>query len=156
MRLGGVQAYDGVLGFVEALGDRGIDPRAAGAGEHDPVAAPVAIVAFAIRLGDALIFPMPHLLSVAPALDLGDAFRAPLAVDTPILFISGPLDGRICPEAVHEAMATLANARMLRVENGGHTIYEADPRMQDVVRTWLRDGVALEHLVLPPQPIPAP
>lgn len=107
-------------------------------------------------LGDALNFPMPHLVDVAPELDLGDRFRAPLAVSTPILFISGTLDGRTYPEAAQAALRSLPNSRLLLVENGGHNIYEADPRMQDVVRTWFHDGVAPETMSFPPPAIPTP
>jgi len=107
-------------------------------------------------LGDALNFPMPHLLGVAPELDLGDAFRAPLSSATPILFISGTLDGRTYPEAAQAALATLPNSRQMIVENGGHNIYEADPRMQQIVLDWFARGVAPERIALaPPQP-PAP
>ncbi len=90
---------------------------------------------------------MPHLLGVAPELDLGAAFRAPLAAQTPMLFISGTLDGRTYPEAARQALASLPNSHQLVVEHGGHNIYEADPRMTDVVRTWLREGVAPERIV---------
>lgn len=93
-------------------------------------------------LADALNFPMPHVLGAAPELDLGDAFRAPLKADTPILLISGTLDGRTYPEAARDALSHLPSSRQLIVENGGHNIYEADPRMIDVVRDWLRDATA--------------
>ncbi len=103
-------------------------------------------------LADALNFPMPHIHGIAPDLDLGGGFRAPLEADTPILFISGTLDGRTYPEAAREALSRLPESRHVIVENGGHNIYEADPRMIDIVRTWLADGTAPETLALaPPQ-----
>lgn len=107
-------------------------------------------------LGDALNFPMPHLLGVAPELDLGDDFRAPLRTRTPILFISGTLDGRTYPEAAREALAFLPNSRQLIVENGGHNIYEADPRMQEIVLGWFRRGSAPELMAFAPPDIPLP
>lgn len=105
-------------------------------------------------LGDALNFPMPHLLGVAPELDLGPAFRAPLRTQTPILFISGTLDGRTYPEAAREALAFLPNSRQLIVENGGHNIYEADPRMQEIVRGWFSTGAAPERIAFDAPQIP--
>lgn len=107
-------------------------------------------------LGDALNFPMPHLVGVAPELDLGAAFRAPLRTRTPILFVSGTLDGRTYPEAVREALPFLPNSRQLIVENGGHNIYEADPRMRDIVREWFAAGVAVDAITLAPPQIRAP
>lgn len=95
-------------------------------------------------------------MGVAPELDLGDAFRAPLRASTPILFISGTLDGRTYPEAARAALSSLPNSRLLLVENGGHNIYEADPRMQGIVRTWLREGVAPERMAFSPPAISAP
>jgi pimeloyl-ACP methyl ester carboxylesterase len=87
-------------------------------------------------LGDALNFPMPHLLGVRPELDLGDAFRAPLDAATPVLFISGTLDGRTyIPEAVTE-LRGLRNGQHLIVENGGHNIFEADPRIGDAIAAY--------------------
>lgn len=105
-------------------------------------------------LGDALNFPMPHLMGVAPELDLGSDFRSPLRSRAPILFISGTLDGRTYPEAAREALALLPNSRQLIVENGGHNIYEADPRIQGVVLDWFRSSVAPERITFAPPRIP--
>lgn len=106
-------------------------------------------------LGDALNFPMPHVLGVAPELDLGEAFRAPLQVRTPILFLSGTLDGRTAPQAVRDALPFLPRSRQLVVENGGHNLYEADPRIGQIAIRWLRHGVAPARLALAPMVIPA-
>jgi pimeloyl-ACP methyl ester carboxylesterase len=84
-------------------------------------------------LGDALNFPMPHVLGIRPGLDLGDGFRAPLDAATPVLFISGTLDGRTyVPEAAAE-LRGLRHGQHLIVENGGHNIFEADARIGDAV-----------------------
>jgi pimeloyl-ACP methyl ester carboxylesterase len=106
-------------------------------------------------LGDALNFPMPHVLGVAPELDLGDAFRAPLKVRTPILFLSGTLDGRTDPAAVRAALPFLPGGSQLVVDNGGHNLYEADPRIGEIALRWFRDGVAPARLALAPPLIPA-
>jgi len=84
-------------------------------------------------LGDALNFPIPHVLGVRPELDLGDGFRAPLHAATPVLFISGTLDGRTyVPEAATE-LRGLGHGQHLIVENGGHNIFEAAPRIGEAV-----------------------
>lgn len=104
-------------------------------------------------LGDVLNFPMPHLVGVAPELDLDETFRAPLRSRTPVLFISGTLDGRTYPDAVRDALAALPNSRQLIVQNGGHNIYEADPRMPAIVLGWLRNGEAPSELTFAPPDI---
>lgn len=90
-------------------------------------------------LGDALNFPMPHLRGIRPRLDLGDGFRAAFRAATPVLFISGTLDGRTYPAEAADALRGLRNGRRLVVENGGHNIFEADPRVADAVIAFL-DG----------------
>jgi pimeloyl-ACP methyl ester carboxylesterase len=84
-------------------------------------------------LGDALNFPMPHLAGTVPALDLGDAFRAPLRSSVPTLFISGTLDGRTSPTEAREELRGLSRGTQLIVENGGHNIFEADRAVADAV-----------------------
>lgn len=89
-------------------------------------------------LGDALNFPMPHIAGLRPSLDLGREFRAPFRSQTPVLFISGTLDGRT---SVPEAKATLRQfprGKHLIVENGGHNIFEADKRIADAVLAYFK------------------
>jgi pimeloyl-ACP methyl ester carboxylesterase len=101
-------------------------------------------------LGDALNFPMPHLVGIRPELDLGDAFRAPLDAATPVLFISGTLDGRTCvPEAAAE-LRGLRNGQHLIVENGGHNIFEADPRIGDAVVAYFAGSPVPARIELAP------
>jgi len=89
-------------------------------------------------LGDALNYPMPHLMNLRPSLDLGDDFRAPFTSSIPSLFISGTLDGRTyVPEAKQE-IARFTNKTHLVVENGGHNIYEADKRVADAVVAFFK------------------
>jgi pimeloyl-ACP methyl ester carboxylesterase len=97
-------------------------------------------------LNDALNFPMPHLLGVAPEMDLGPDFRTPGEVETPILFINGTLDSRTYPEAAQDAMQTLPNAHQMIVLNGGHNIFEADPIMNDLISAWFRGETVPEQI----------
>lgn len=89
-------------------------------------------------LGDALNFPMPHIAGIRPQIDLGEAFRAPFTSTVPTLFISGTLDGRTYPAEAAETAKGFANGARLIVENGGHNIYEADPRIGDAVMAWFK------------------
>jgi pimeloyl-ACP methyl ester carboxylesterase len=95
-------------------------------------------------LGDALNFPMPHIMGVRPQIDLGDQFRAPFTSSIPALFISGTLDGRTYPEEAREEIRGFSNRTHLIVENGGHNIYEADKRVADAVVAFFKG-----------QPVPA-
>ncbi len=71
-------------------------------------------------LGNALNFPTMHLAQAWGAPDLGDAFRARLRSDVPILFIVGDVDSRTPIRNAEELMVDLPNARLLVVENAGH------------------------------------
>lgn len=84
-------------------------------------------------LGDALNFPMPQMRAARPQLDLGETFRQPFRSDVPVLFISGTLDGRTYPAEAREVVKGFANGVHMIVENGGHNIFEADPRIQEAV-----------------------
>jgi pimeloyl-ACP methyl ester carboxylesterase len=89
-------------------------------------------------LGDALNFPMPHIMGVRPGIDLGDEFRAPFRSNVPSLFISATLDGRTYPEEAREEIKGFSNKTWLVVENGGHNIYEADKRVADAVVAFFK------------------
>ena len=65
-------------------------------------------------------------------------------VNVPTLFISGTLDGRTYPAEAAVTAADFANGKRLIVENGGHNIYEADPRIGEAVLAWFKG-----------QPVPA-
>lgn len=89
-------------------------------------------------LGDALNFPMPHIMGVRDEIDLGDSFRAPFKSDIPAMFISATLDGRTYPDEAREEIKGFSNKTWLVVENGGHNIYEADKRVADAVVAFFK------------------
>lgn len=107
-------------------------------------------------LGDALNFPMPHVMGVRPQIDLGDDFRAPFTSDIPAFFISGTLDGRTYPDEAAEETKGFANRRRLIVENGGHNIYEADKRIADAVVSFFKGEPTPETIVFAPPAIAKP
>lgn len=101
-------------------------------------------------LSDTLNFPMPHVMGVRPQIDAGDAFRAPFTSNAPALFISSTLDGRTYPDEAAEEIKGFANGKRLIVENGGHNIYEADPRIAEAVVAYFKGQTPPERIVMPP------
>ena len=101
-------------------------------------------------LGDALNFPMPHLLGAVPGADLGDAFRAPIRTETPALLVAGTLDGRTPLEEQAEVAAQFQRKSRVWVENAGHNVFEAHPDIEDLlVRFFRGEAVGDTRLSLP-------
>lgn len=102
-------------------------------------------------LGDALNFPMPHLLGVVPGIDLGEAFRAPLATRVPALLVSGSLDGRTVLEEQDEVATQFGVKSRVIVENAGHNVWESHPEVQELlVRFFRGEAVGDRQLHLEP------
>ncbi len=102
-------------------------------------------------LGDALNFPMPHLLGAVENVDLGDDFRAPIRIETPALLVAGTLDGRTPLEEQAEVAAQFQHRTRVTVENAGHNVFESHPDVQDlIVRFFRGEAVADTSLSLPP------
>lgn len=102
-------------------------------------------------LGDALNFPMPHLLGVVPGVDLGDAFRAPIRIDHPALLVAGTLDGRTPLEEQAEVAAQFRRKAQVTVQHAGHNVFESHPQIQDlIVRFFRGEPLTDTHLSLPP------
>ncbi|ATQ44896.1 alpha/beta fold hydrolase [Caulobacter mirabilis] len=102
-------------------------------------------------LGDALNYPMPHLLGAVPDVDLGDDFRAPIRIDQPALLVAGTLDGRTPLEEQAEVEQQFRRASRVVVENAGHNVFEAHPEVQDLLVRFFRGEESLDRrLQLPP------
>ena len=102
-------------------------------------------------LGDALNFPMPHLVGAVEGVDLGDDFRAPIRIDTPALLVAGTLDGRTPLEEQAEVAAQFQQRTQVTVDNAGHNVFESHAEVQDLLVRFFR-GEAVEDatLSLPP------
>ncbi len=101
--------------------------------------------------GDALNFPMPHLLGAVEGVDLGDDFRAPFRIHTPALLVAGTLDGRTPLEEQAEVAAQFQHRTQVTVENAGHNVFESHPDVQDlIVRFFSGEPLADTSLSLPP------
>lgn len=102
-------------------------------------------------LGDALNFPMPHLLGAIPRVDLGDRFREPIRIDHPALLLAGTLDGRTPLEEQEEVVAQFRRKARVVVENAGHNVFESHPDVQDLlVRFFGGEAMSDVRLNLPP------
>jgi len=102
-------------------------------------------------LGDALNFPMPHVLGAIPGVDLGDGFREPIRIDHPALLLAGTLDGRTPLEEQEEVAAQFRRKARVIVENAGHNVFEAHPDVQALlVRFFGGEVMSDVRLSLPP------
>jgi pimeloyl-ACP methyl ester carboxylesterase len=102
-------------------------------------------------LGDALNFPMPHVLGAIPGVDLGEGFRASIRIPHPALLVQGTLDGRTPLEEQAEVAAQFRTKAQVTVVNAGHNVFEAHPAVQDLlVRFFKGEAVADTTLNSPP------
>lgn len=102
-------------------------------------------------LGDALNFPMPHLVGAVPGVDLGAAFRSPIEIEQPALLVAGTLDGRTPLEEQAEVAAQFRRKAQVTVDNAGHNVFEAHPEIQELLmRFFGGQDVADAELGLPP------
>ncbi|WP_425985811.1 alpha/beta fold hydrolase [Brevundimonas sp. TWP1-2-1b1] len=90
-------------------------------------------------LGDVFNFPMPHLLGSIPGVDLGEAFRQPIRIETPALLVAGSLDGRTPLEEQAEVIAQFQNKTQVLVENAGHNVFEAHPQVQALLVCFFQE-----------------
>ncbi len=89
-------------------------------------------------LGEALNFPMPHVIEELMDLDLGDAFREDPVAETPTLVLTGTLDGRTYPAEQRAATAGLRNAAHVTVVNAGHNLFMTTPEVQAAMEAFMR------------------
>lgn len=79
-----------------------------------------------------------NLLDVVPEVDLGDAFRQRPVSDTPILVLSGTLDGRTYIESQIEATSGFSNRHAVKVANAGHNLFMASPEVTETIQDFMR------------------
>lgn len=93
-------------------------------------------------VGEYLNFPMPQILDEVQSADLGPDFRDGPFGDTPVLMLTGTLDGRTYPEAHLEATAGLTNVQHIVVENTGHNLFMTTPKVGEAMHTFMRGEAA--------------
>jgi pimeloyl-ACP methyl ester carboxylesterase len=89
-------------------------------------------------LADSVDWPNSALASAWKVPDLGNAYRAPLVSDVPVLFIIGELDSRTPVRNAEELMMSLPNARLLVVENAAHDVNFVQPDVRAAWSAFLR------------------
>ncbi len=89
-------------------------------------------------IGGYLNFPMPYILSEMQDIDLGPDFRDGPFGDTPVLMLTGTLDGRTYPEGHLEATAGLSNVQQITVENVGHNLFMTSPEVGEAMHRFMR------------------
>ena len=101
-------------------------------------------------IGRYLNFPMPQLDNALPGLDLGPDFRRGPVGDTPLLLLTGTLDGRTYPEGQSEAVAGLTGVTQVMVRNAGHNLFMTSPEVAEVMADFMRgDPVRTREIVVP-------
>ncbi|MCP3137600.1 alpha/beta fold hydrolase [Pyxidicoccus xibeiensis] len=105
-------------------------------------------------LGNAVNAGMVEAAWLPGVVDLGEGFRGPLKARTPVLMISGTLDGRTAPDNAEALRPGLSNAVHLVLEGAGHDgLFQSDPRILERMKSFLRgEKLADERLQLPPAP----
>jgi pimeloyl-ACP methyl ester carboxylesterase len=91
-------------------------------------------------LEDFFNFPFPEVCQEWKAPDLGDAFRAPLRSDVPVLFISGTLDARTPVSNAEEYRAGFTNSTHMIIEGAVHSdpLFLSSPKIKDGMMEFLR------------------
>jgi pimeloyl-ACP methyl ester carboxylesterase len=102
-------------------------------------------------LGNAINLPGMLLADAWGAPDLGEAFRAPMRSETPVLILAGDLDPRTPVENGRALLTSLPNGRLVVLENAGHRfdLFGSAP-IRDLLRDFLRDRpLPTDHITLP-------
>jgi pimeloyl-ACP methyl ester carboxylesterase len=91
-------------------------------------------------LADFSNFPFPDVCEEWKAPDLGDAFRAPLSSDVPVLFISGTLDARTPVSNAEEYRKGFTNSTHMVIEGAVHSdpLFLSSPKIKDGMMEFLR------------------
>ena len=101
-------------------------------------------------LGNALNGAYPEVCSAFPSIDLGDAFRAPIVSELPVLFISGTLDSNTPPYQAEEVRWWMPRALHLIVQNAGHEDLEPNAEVQAAIADYFAGkDVSTRRIALP-------
>jgi pimeloyl-ACP methyl ester carboxylesterase len=89
-------------------------------------------------------YPFPAICAAFAPLDLGDAFRAPVASSVPALFVSGTLDVNTPPYQAERVAWGFSDARHLVVVNAGHEEMDSNPDVIARIAAFL-GGTAMKN-----------
>ena len=100
-------------------------------------------------VGEYLNHPMPQIRGAWNGFDLGEDFRAAPAGDTPVLLLTGTLDGRTYPEGQAAAVAGLSDVTQVVVRNAGHNLFMTSSEVHDVMHRFMRnEPVGAEEIIV--------
>jgi len=92
----------------------------------------------------------PDVCTALPAIDLGDAIRAPIVSDVPVLFISGTLDSNTPPYQAEEMRWSMPRSLHLIAQNAGHEDLEPSEDVQAVIADYFAGkDVSARRVALP-------
>ncbi|WP_421791332.1 alpha/beta fold hydrolase [Hyphobacterium sp.] len=103
-------------------------------------------------LGLGLNFPMPQLNALWADMDLGPEFRDGPFGDTPVLTLTGTLDGRTYPESQQEAVSGLTNVSRVTIVNAGHNLFMSTPEVTEIMHRFMRGEAGLPEEIIIPLP----
>lgn len=103
-------------------------------------------------LKDYLNFPMPQLSGVWDGFGLDDAFRTDPTGDTPILLLSGTLDGRTYVDSQREALARMEDVTAITVVNAGHNLFMTTPEVHEAMHAFMRGEAPATTEIIAPLP----
>ncbi|WP_417489634.1 alpha/beta hydrolase [Maricaulis sp.] len=89
-------------------------------------------------IGGYLNFPMPQIRGAWDGFDLGEEFRQPPQGDTPVLLLTGTLDGRTYPDAQAEAVSGLSHVEHIIVRNAGHNLFMTTPQVGEAMHRFMQ------------------
>tara|TARA_R110000744_G_scaffold77899_4_gene153640 strand:+ start:19447 stop:20934 length:1488 start_codon:yes stop_codon:yes gene_type:complete len=89
-------------------------------------------------IGGYLNFPMPQIRGAWDGFDLGAEFRQPPQGDTPVLLLTGTLDGRTYPDAQAASVSGLSQVERIIVRNAGHNLFMTTPEVAGAMHRFMR------------------
>jgi pimeloyl-ACP methyl ester carboxylesterase len=100
-------------------------------------------------LGDAINAPSDAVRAGLEVADLGDAFRAPVQSDVPVVLISGTLDGRTPPHNADDARPGLRRAAHVILDGVGHgdELFLASPEIARLTVAFLRGEPVVDRTI---------
>ena len=100
-------------------------------------------------VGAYLNFPMPQVRGAWDGFDLGEGFRTAPTGDTPVLLLTGTLDGRTYPQGQAAAVAGLDDVTQVVVRHAGHNLFMSSSQVHDVMHRFMRgEPVAASEIVV--------
>ncbi|MDX1578438.1 MAG: alpha/beta hydrolase, partial [Gemmatimonadota bacterium] len=98
------------------------------------------------RFADVVNGAFPEVGEAAGAPDLGDAYRAPIVSDVPVLFLSGTMDFNTPPFQAEEVRWGFRRSAHVIVEHAGHEQIIGHPRAQAAISAFLRGEEVRDEL----------